>query len=68
MDFQKFDIERKIWHGNEYNSRGEKQLLEYLEYYHLDKGYMLSFNFNKKKQIGVQEIIVEDKILIEAVV
>ena len=31
----------KIWHGKEYNERGERQLAEYLEYYHIDKGYML---------------------------
>lgn len=29
---------------------------------------MLSFNFNKKKEIGVKEIVVGDKVLIEAVV
>lgn len=29
---------------------------------------MLSFNFNKKKEIGVKEIRVGDKLLIEAVV
>lgn len=29
---------------------------------------MLSFNFNKKKEIGVKEIILGDKLLIEAVV
>lgn len=34
----------------------------------LNKGYMLSFNFNKKKEIGVKEIVLRDKILIEAVV
>lgn len=61
-------IEMKIWRGEEYNSRGEKQLAEYLEAYHLKKGYMLSFNFNKKKQTGVFETIVDDKIIIEAVV
>ena len=33
--------------------RGEKQLAEYLEYYHLEKGYLLSFNFNKNKKIGL---------------
>lgn len=61
-------IEMKIWHGEEYNSRGEEQLLGYLEDYHLNKGYMLSFNFNKHKQIGVQEHVMGDKVLIEAVV
>ena len=61
-------IELKIWHGQEYNRRGEQQLLEYLEYYHLKKGYMLSFNFNKSKQTGIRQIILEDKLLVEAVV
>ena len=65
---EQYIIEMKIWHGNEYNSRGEKQLAEYLDMYHLKTGYMLSFNFNKKKQIGVQEIVFDDKLLIEAVV
>ena len=43
---QQFVVELKIWRGNEYNERGERQITEYLDYYHLDKGYMLSFNFN----------------------
>jgi len=61
-------IEIKIWRGNAYNERGEEQISDYLDYFHLKKGYMLSFNFNKKKEIGVKEIRVRDKILIEAVV
>lgn len=61
-------IEMKVWHGNAYNERGEKQLSAYLDYFHLKKGYMLSFNFNKKKEIGVKEIVLGDKLLIEAVV
>lgn len=40
------DMELKIWHGNEYNERGREQLTEYLNYYHLKKGYLLSFNFS----------------------
>lgn len=61
-------IEMKVWRGNAYNQRGEKQLSDYLDYFHLKKGYMLSFNFNKKKKIGVKEVILGDKLLIEAVV
>ncbi len=70
IDFlgQQHIIEMKIYHGNEYNLRGEHQLIGYLNDYHLQKGYMLSFNFNKKKQIGVHEVILNDKVLIEAVV
>lgn len=65
---EQFVIELKIWHGNEYNERGERQLAEYLDYFHQEKGYMISFNFNKKKEIGVRELRVEGKTIIEAVV
>ena len=65
---EQFILELKIWHGNEYNERGEKQLTEYLDYYHKDKGYMLSFNFNKNKKAGIKEVTIGDKLLIEAVV
>lgn len=70
LDFcgQQHVIELKIWHGNEYNQRGEKQLADYLESYDLKRGYMISFNFNKKKQTGVKKILLGDKVLIEAVV
>ena len=65
---EQFVIEMKIWHGNEYHNRGERQLIGYLEDYHLDTGYMVSFNFNENKEIGVREISIGDKKLIEAVV
>lgn len=61
-------VELKIWRGDAYNKRGEKQLVEYLEHYHLKKGYMLSYNFNANKQIGIRRIVLGDKVLIEAVV
>ena len=61
-------VELKIWHGQEYNRRGEAQLAEYLEYYHLKKGYMLSFNFNQSKKTGMRQIKLDGKLLIEAVV
>ncbi|MCD7766526.1 MAG: AAA-like domain-containing protein [Lachnospiraceae bacterium] len=65
---KQYVIELKIWRGNSYNTRGEKQLSKYLEHYHLKKGYMLSFNFNKKKEPGIHKICFGDKILVEAVV
>lgn len=61
-------IELKIWHGDEYNSRGEQQLTDYLDYYHINKGYLLSFNFNKNKQVGLQTIDIGDKTIVEAIV
>lgn len=65
---EQFIIELKVWRGNAYNERGENQLSDYLDYFHLNKGYMLSFNFNKKKQIGIKDIVIGDKLLVEAVV
>lgn len=65
---EQFIVELKLWRGNEYHTRGESQLAEYLDHYHLKKGYMLSFNFNKNKQVGIREIMVGDKVLVEAVV
>ncbi len=62
---EQFIIELKIWRGDEYN---ERQLAEYLEYYHKNKGYLLSFNFNQKKEVGVKEIQIGDKVIVEAVV
>ena len=64
---KQYIIELKIWHGPRYNEAGEKQLKDYLDYYNLSKGYMLSFNFNKKKEVGVHEVMVGDKILIEGI-
>ena len=51
-----------------YNERGEKQLASYLDYYHQDKVYLLSFNFNQKKEVGVKEIMIDGKRIVEAVV
>lgn len=63
-----FVVELKIWRGNEYNERGEEQLAAYLEEYHLDKGYMISFNFNKNKKPGVKEVTFGNRKILEAVV
>ena len=62
---KQYIIEMKIWHGNSYNERGEEQLKGYLDLFNIDKGYMLSFNFNKTKQIGINEIHLGNKVLIE---
>lgn len=61
-------MELKLWHGEEYNQRGEEQLVGYLDEYQLKRGYLISFNFNKKKQVGVKRVALGDKVLIEAVV
>lgn len=65
---KQYIIELKIWRGEEYNTEGEKQIAEYLNYYHLEKGYLLSFNFNKNKKSGMKTLQVNGKTVIEAVV
>ncbi len=65
---EQYVCEMKIWRGNEYNSRGERQLVGYLDDYHLTKGYMVSFNFNKNKKTGVQRLAVDGRMIVEAVV
>ena len=65
---KQFIIELKIWHGDEYNKRGEKQLFEYLEIYKQERGYLLSFNFNKQKKTGIHEVRYKEKKILEVVV
>lgn len=65
---KRFIIELKIWRGEEYNARGEKQLFDYLDYYREEKGYLLSFNFNKKKKTGIRELEFEGKRIFEVTV
>lgn len=65
---QQFVVEMKIWRGESYNERGEKQLVEYLDYYHLTTGYMLSSCFNKSKQPGLREVNIDDRRIYEATV
>ena len=65
---QQYIIELKIWRGERYNAEGEKQISEYLDYWNLNTGYMLSFNFNRKKEPGVKRVQIVDKILFEGTV
>lgn len=65
---EQFIIEMKIWHGQKYNQEGETQLIDYLNAHNLEVGYMLTFNFNKKKKTGITKRKIEGKTIIEAVV
>jgi len=65
---KQYIVELKIWHGNQYNEEGEKQLLGYLSDYKVKRGYMLSFNFNMNKKVGIKEHHFEDATIVEAVV
>lgn len=65
---EQFIIEMRLWHGKEYHERGEAQLADYLNIYNKQTGYLLSFNFNKKKETGVFERKIAGKRIIEAIV
>ena len=65
---QQHVIELKIWRGEEYHRRGEKQLADYLDAYHLKKGYLISFCFNKSKRPGIRTIQIGEKTILEAIV
>lgn len=75
----RFVLERFIVHFNDLYGELEESFLEEAgrRYFLLylkpiingtEKGYMISFNFNKSKQTGVKEIILGGKTLVEAVV
>ena len=65
---KQFVIEVKIWRGDAYNRRGEKQLTDYLDYYHLNYGYLLSFSFNKNKKAEMKKFVIGDREILEVVV
>lgn len=65
---EQFVIELKIWRGRKYHEDGEIQFCGYLDRMHLDKGYLLTYSFNRDKQPGVTRKIVAGKELVEAVV
>ena len=65
---KQYIIELKIWHGERYNAEGEAQIMDYLDYWKIDTGYMLSFNFNKNKETGVKRIQKGNRILYEGIV
>lgn len=65
---KQYIIELKIWHGERYHEAGKKQISEYLDHFSLNTGYMLSFNFNKKKEPGVKRVQLGEKVLFEGTI
>lgn len=57
---EKYIIELKIWHGQEYHKKGIKQLDEYIISQGLNKGYLLIYNFNKSKEYKNEEIYTDN--------
>ena len=65
---RRYIIELKIWHGDRYNAKGEKQIMDYLDSYGLDTSYLLSFSFYKTKDPGIEKINIGDKMIYEGIV
>ena len=57
----KYIIELKIWHGEEYHEKGLNQLVDYLNINEENKGYLLIFNFNKNKEYKKEKIVLDNK-------
>jgi hypothetical protein len=58
---QKEVVELKIWRGEEYHQQGLEQFSGYLDFQNLKHGYLLIFDFNKKKQYKSESIRFKDK-------
>ena len=58
---ERYIIELKIWQGEKFIKKGLDQLIDYLDKYSLTKGYLLIFDFNKKKQYKHENIKIKDK-------
>ena len=65
---RRYIIELKIWHGERYNEKGEKQIVGYLDHFGIDTGYLLSFSFNKDKVPGVKKINIGGRTLYEGII
>lgn len=67
---RQYIIELKIWHGGEYMSKGRKQLIEYLDSYEQNEGWLVSFCFNKMKdkKTGIRKVFEDGKIINEVVI
>jgi len=58
---QEFIVELKIWRGEKKQQNAYKQLLEYMDKRAAKKGYLLTFDFRKKKEIKQEWIQVDKK-------
>ena len=62
---EEFVVELKIWKGPKLHKDGQKQLLGYMEKRGVDKGYLLTFDFRKKREQKHEWIEVDGKCLLK---
>ena len=56
---ERFVIELKIWRGEAYHKKGEQQLADYIKSLGLTKGYMLTYSFNKDKEVRKEHVYID---------
>jgi len=58
---QRYVIELKRWAGKQAHQKGLQQLSDYLDMYSLKQGYLLIYDFTKKKEYKQEQITFRDK-------
>ena len=61
---QQYIVELKIWDGIKKHEKAYDQLLGYMAKFHQLNGYLLTFNFNQKKELKHEWIEIDDKVKI----
>lgn len=61
-------VELKIWNGEAYRKKGIDQLCNYMKEQGVEKGYLLTFNFNKGKKYESNWINMGDRKIFEVTV
>jgi len=57
----RYVLELKRWHGPKAHQEGLLQLSDYLDMYSLKQGYLLIYDFSKKKEYKQEDIVFGDK-------
>lgn len=58
---QRYVVELKRWYGPKAHRKGLQQLSDYLDMYSLKQGYLLIYDFSKKKEYRQEDIEFQDK-------
>ncbi|MEN8908104.1 MAG: AAA-like domain-containing protein [Clostridiales bacterium] len=67
-DKYQYVVEMKIWNGKIYEEKGINQLIDYLDIHRQKIGYLIIFNFNKKKKTSANWLEINGKRIFEIIV
>ena len=67
---EQFIIELKLWHGEQAQDKAYEQLLGYMNARHMNKGYLLTFDFRKEgnKEPKAEWVTVQGKEIFDVIV